>query len=285
MSFYLPPTDGWYFTVAKILPQFSDRLTGGSGTGFFLLHKNKYYLVTARHVLDPKYRPQNEKWRDTTCQSFEFEYSLILNPGTENIGFAAAKSKVVEPNILFGGDDNDLAIVEIPQEELPVIDSTGIHRPMSFASSMVATRKELSERHAGESICFIGFPENSPIIEYQGENEGIIATYPLFRQGVLAYPLSSSVKVPGYLGKNYGILDAYANSGFSGAPIISLQRGWPDGVLTAPDDFRPARVVGVVCGHYQSSSDRVGGKHSGMSYFVRSDSIWSLLDQIDSEQS
>lgn len=276
---YLPPHEFWYLTVAKIFVTFDD-MKEGTGTGFFILHKDTYFLVTARHVIDPKYLPSGKK-RHAVCNSITIFFQCAINPGTSDATVGYKRIQVSEPDFHHEQSDVDVALLKIPQNVLPEITETKIVRPFSFPLDFLATDADLSTRHAGEPVVFIGFPEKSPVII----EEGVDFHYPILRQGVFAYPPIHGIDIDGQLGKNYGLLDSYALSGFSGGPIVSLQKGWPDGSWHSKEDYRPAKVVGLICGHYISSTDRANGQHSGISFFARSSSIINLIEKMSSSPS
>lgn len=272
--FYLPPSEFWYLTVARLSVSFDDGIKG-TGTGFFVFGDEQYFLVTARHVIDPTYLPGNKK-RHASCREMEVAFQCAVNPGTPNAGFSYQRLHVSDPDFCCDANDVDVAAIRFPRGFLPLRRGCDLVRPCSFSLSYLATDDDLSSRHAGEPVIFLGFPENSPINRV-GESE---FHYPLLRQGVFAYPPIHGIDVDGELGRNYGLIDSYAQSGFSGGPIVSLQKGWADGSWHPSEDHRPPKVVGLICGHYRSSQDRSDGGHSGLSFFARSSSIREIIDQL-----
>lgn len=270
--FYLPPSELWYFAIARLTVLFDDNKEE-FGTGFFFDDGNSYFVATARHVVDCRYRPP-EKRRDAICAKIRLDF-LLFN--SENASIATANIELRFPSYAVDPGENDCAVFAIPHSELPVKTPNGELRPYAFSLEFLADESHLASRHAGEPILFIGYPRNSPVKEYHAYDKSFTHVYPLLRQGVLAFPTTMPVHVNGFLGSNYGVLDSFAQSGFSGAPVISLQKGWSDGSWHPVEHFRPARVLGVVCGHYRSSDERADGVHSGLSYFVRSTSIHKCL--------
>jgi hypothetical protein len=276
--FYLPPSELWYFAVARLTVLFDDSVEE-FGTGFFVDDGKGYSIVTARHVVDTMYRPPDKK-RNAICAKISASFLLFDGPGSvEKVGIASGNLEIKFPTLIFDRDDNDCAVVRVPAQDLPLVEENTELRPYSFSKSFIATSDHLAERHAGEPVLFIGYPRNSPVHEYYAYDKAFEHVYPLLRQGVLAFPTSLPVRVDGFLGKNYGVLDSFAQRGFSGAPLISLQKGWADGSWHAKELHRPPRVLGVVCGHYRSTEDRADGVHSGLSYFVRATSIHDCLEQ------
>jgi hypothetical protein len=269
--FYLPPNEFWYLTVARLELTFDDNRRG-LGTGFFVLEKGRYFLVTARHVVDQRYLPGHKK-RDSKPTSLRFSFQSAVNPGTEAAAVGYQKFEVTNPEFRFEEDDVDLSLIDIPPDVLPLVTDDTTTRPCSFAYSFLANEEELASRYAGEPVVFIGFPEDSPVNRV-GADE---FHYPLLRQGVLAYPPTHGLEVAGELGKDYGIIDSFAQAGFSGGPVVVLQKGWSDGSWHPVEDYRASRVIGIVCGHYKSRQDGNDGVHAGLSFFARSTSIRRLV--------
>ena len=272
--FYLPPSEFWYLTVARLAVSFDDLKTG-TATGFFVYDGDQYFLVTARHVVDPKYLP-GQKRRHAVCTKMEMSFQCAVNPGTQRAAVRYQRLNVTNPDFSFESNEVDVAALKIPKGSLPIIRGEETIRPCSFPLDFVAEDHELSSRFAGEPVVFVGFPDHSPVNRVGGTE----FHYPLLRQGVFAYPPVHGIAVEGELGRNYGLIDSYAQSGFSGGPIISLQKGWADGSWHPKEDHRPPRVVGLVCGHYRSQQDRSDGGHAGLSFFARSNSIRDLINQM-----
>ena len=273
--FYLPPKEFWYLTAARLSVTFDDQKEG-SGTGFFLVdEKHQYFLVTARHVVDPKYLPPSKK-RHAICSKMRIAFQAAVNAGTSNASIAYQTLEVSEPDFHFEASEVDLAVLKIPIDVLPICRDTNIVRPCAFPVDFLASAEELATRHAGEPIIFLGFPDNAPV----NRTESAEFHYPLLRQGVFAYPPVHGIDVQGELGRDYGLIDSFAQSGFSGGPVVSLQKGWADGSWHPKEDYRPSRVVGLICGHYRTTEDRSDGVHSGLSFFARSPSIRSLITKV-----
>lgn len=275
--FYLPPDEFWYLTVARLAVTFDDRVTG-SGTGFFVFDKTHYFLVTARHVVDPTYLPANKK-RSAVLRQMDVSFQCAINAGSSEAQMGYKVIRVTEPDFVYAGDDVDVAVIKIPQHALPIVSPLGIIRPCSFPVEFLARQVDLELRYAGEPVVFVGFPDNA--VRRWGGSELYL---PLLRQGVFAYPPVHGVDVEGQLGRDYGLLDCYAQSGFSGGPVISLQKGWADGSWHPAEQHRAPMVVGAICGHYRSSQDRSDGVHAGLSYFARSTSIGPVIEKLQQDQ-
>lgn len=272
--FYLPPHEFWYLTVARLSVTFDDNRTG-VGTGFFIYDGTNYFLVTARHVVDSCYVPKTASNR-AILKAVDISFQCAVNPGTQEAAIGYQALRVTEPDFAYESGEVDVAAIKIPVTALPICTIEYTRRPCSFPLDYLATGDELASRYAGEPVVFVGFPDNSPMNQV-GTSE---FHYPVLRQGVFAYPPVHGIEVQGELGKNYGLIDSFAQSGFSGGPIISLQKGWADGSWHPKEDHRPPKVVGLICGHYRSSRDRVDGGHAGLLFFARSTSILAVIQQL-----
>lgn len=272
--FFLPPSEFWYLTVARLEVTFDDT-SKGSGTGFFVYDEKNYFLVTARHVIDASYDPKKVR-RQAKLTQMDMCFQAAVNPGTPGVNVGYQRLRVKDPDFDYESDGVDVAVIKIPFSVLPIRKPEGIVRPCSFPIHFLATDVELAARYAGEPVVFLGFPDNAPVNQV-GDTQFF---YPILRQGVFAYPPSHGIDIPSELGRNYGLIDSFAQSGFSGGPIISLQKGWADGSWHPKEDHRPPQIVGLICGHYRSREDRADGVHAGLSFFARSSSIIATIRKL-----
>lgn len=272
--FYLPPEEFWYFTVARLVVEF-DAALSGSGTGFYIYDGKNYFLVTARHVVDPSYIPKT-KTRQAKIKNLDISFQCAINPGTANVAVGYQQMRVSDPDFIYEPSDVDVAVIKIPSDVLPIHKSESTVRPFSFPIQFLATDADLSTRYAGEPVVFVGFPDNAPVRNLGGTK----FFYPILRQGVFAYPPVHGIDIDSQLGRNYGLIDSYAQSGFSGGPIITLQKGWENGSWHPKEEHRPPKVVGLVCGHYRSAQDRSDGGHAGISFYARSTAILAIIERI-----
>ncbi len=276
--FLTPPDEFWYHCVTKITVQFSDGKSE-MGSGFLVGLNDQYYLVTARHVVDTWYRPEKKR-RQTQIQDIEIAFGLMTNTGTDDAGYARGTSKSAEPLVQYSDTETDVAVIKWPKSELPILKGSNTHRPFSFATSILADSEFLARIPAGATVVFIGYPANNPKWGFVENDKELEFDFPFLRSGITAFPLSAKLRISGFLGRNYGVIDSYAQKGFSGSPLILQAVGFFGGGAD-PAGAWPARVIGVVCGHYSGPNDDTDGKHSGMSYFVRSDDILECLAKFE----
>lgn len=272
--FFLPPDEFWYLTVARLEVSFDDN-SKGSGTGFFIYDEKNYFLITARHVVDASYDPK-KAMRRAKLKQVDMCFQAAVNPGTPKANFGYQRLSVKDPDFENESDDVDVAVIKIPATVLPICKAGSVIKPCSFPMHFLATDVDLATRYAGEPVVFLGFPDNAPV----NRVEKTQLFYPILRQGVFAYPPIHGIDISDERGRNYGLIDSFAQSGFSGGPIISLQKGWPDGSWHPKEDHRPPQIVGLICGHYRSREDRSDGVHAGLSFFARSTSIIATMRKL-----
>lgn len=108
--FYLPPSELWYFAVARLTVVFDDNIEE-HGTGFFIDDGISYYLVTARHVVDAYYRPPDKR-RKTIAAKVSASFLLFDVPGaTGKVGMASGQIEIKLPTLTFDSEQSDCAIV------------------------------------------------------------------------------------------------------------------------------------------------------------------------------
>lgn len=276
--FYLPPQELWYLTVTRLSVTF-DSTRAGTGTGFFVYDGSHYFIVTARHVVDPRYVPKTAMEQEV-CTQMDISFQCSVRRGEDEPVVGYQKMRVTEPAFLYDDGGTDVAVIQIPAEALPIRSGDDTIRPCAFSLDYLASDEDLSSRYAGEPVVFVGFPDNAPINRV-GASE---FHYPVLRQGVFAFPPVRGIDVEGQLGSDYGLIDSYAQSGFSGGPVICLQKGWADGSWHPKEDYRAPKLVGLVCGHYRSRQDRADGGHAGLSFFARATSIRAVIAELQARE-
>lgn len=82
--FFLPSDEFWYLTIVRLKVSFDDTRTG-VGTGFFVYGEKTYFLVIARHVIDPKYCPEGAYSQPILSRmDLTLQYAVNSGPSTEN---------------------------------------------------------------------------------------------------------------------------------------------------------------------------------------------------------
>lgn len=282
MSFYLAPDYRLFYSVWRIIPEYDDGKPESGGTAFLVSHGNKKLIVTARHVIDPKYRPTSDGRRDATCVAITMIGHVVEKTvGSEQVAIHPSFYRVRTKTWEMDSEDNDLAVLRLAtvgdSKIAEFLDST-----LTIQFEELADLQYLSSLRPGENVAFIGFPGGAPVYEIPPDERpanNFEYKSALLRQGVVSSPTNHGFSVPGAIGNNYSLLDAFAQNGYSGAPVIALQRGIPSLGISALEEYRSAKIIGVVCAHYRTNEDRADGMHAGLSYFVRSDSIRNLLVQ------
>jgi len=271
-----PPEERWFLAVAKIAVDFNDQARTETGSGFFVGVEGVQYLVTARHVVDPSYRPPRKQRHGATAIRVKASITTVAEKSTGERGYSFAEFCAQDPQIRCCDDDTDLAVVKFDDKNgLNSTRGNFKHSPFGFAPSMLADSEFLKRIPAGGQCVFVGYPENHPKWSLQSSGTGANVPFPFMRSAILAFPATEGLCIPGFRGRNYGVIDGYAEQGFSGGPLF-LQAIGNLGDASNDGIAGPARIIGLVCGHYETSGS--SNNHSGMSYFVRSDKLDQLLE-------
>jgi hypothetical protein len=274
--FFLAPREEWYYCVARIIAHFDDN-ENSVGTGFFVRSDERFFIVTSRHTVDPKYRPIKEK-RDAQCVSVTLEYSSFSGTALRSADHKYQQVRIQKPIIVHDRSENDCSAIVVPVDTLSFKYDGWRFWPAYFLTDMLADENHLELRYPGEPIVFIGFPRSSQRIEKEAADAPFEPTLPVLRQGVLALPTRKGINIDGYIGFNYGLLDSFAQSGFSGSPVIAIQRSFAESPFNDASEYRPPRILGIVAGHVRSNEDRNDGVHSGISCFVRASTISKIIE-------
>jgi hypothetical protein len=267
-----------FFSPVVISPKLDTGHVLGHGTGFFIRLNESLFLCTVRHNTDLKYQKASDT-RLITSYSLQ-AFVVRLNGETASHGFL--RTEVSSPTTLLGSDGIDLAFlkVDLNYEEI-------YGRVIVFDKSEFANAGDLRSYSPGSPVYFCGYPDRTPAEKKIFAGKEIETKYPLLRQGVFVCPPSWKFDVSGKLGgKNYGFIDSFAVKGFSGSPIFSPQEGWEDSPIAdiSYQGYKPRKIIGILCGHLKEDLKDVASGinyHSGMSYFVPSDSILTLLERAE----
>lgn len=245
------------------------------GSGVLIRSEGGHYLVTARHVVDERF-VKGPKGRAP------FAKIRILNPVFVSFGVGGLEFIEWTADWKFDADENDLAATRMPE-----VDS-GFYRAIS--AETILDNEQLNSLQIGHPLIMSGFPAMGGI---QDEKPLLVG-----RQGVLSSHPLREISIKDTLGRNYFLLDSFAQSGFSGAPLFAFER--PEFSISSPISFgaikingetvsegsEPTRftypriqagLAGIVCGHFRSALDRHDGGHAGLSYCVPAHRITNLI--------
>lgn len=246
------------------------------GSGILIRSENGHYLVTARHVVDEQF-VEGPKGRAP------FVNIRILNPVFISFGVGGQEFVEWTAEWKFDADENDLAVTQMPEPD------SGFYRAIS--ADAILNKEQLSSLQIGHPLIMSGFPALGGIHDE--------TPFMVGRQGVMSSHPLREIPIQGTLGRNYFLLDSFAQSGFSGAPLFAFERtefsiaspisigaikinGETVSEGSEPQSFTYPRVhaglAGIVCGHFRSPRDRQDGGHAGLSYCVAAHRITSLIE-------
>lgn len=244
------------------------------GTGFFL-GRSMEYFATARHIVDDNYR-DNKK-------PYQLIKTLVLygpiwrqENKRENTVFKFSIARWV-----FDPDDKDLAIAVIRDPH-----------PVSCRPTPITVHALENDHNIkiGNDVVYFGYPDGVANIHH--DNLTLVA-----RRGILATKYTDDINVPNALGKSYGLIDSYAQNGFSGSPLWGVTNKYTT-VETARSIERRKRneriaaeystvpsisrfiFLGLICAHYRTNNDRIDGGHAGLSYYLKASRINKMISEL-----
>jgi len=256
---------------------FADQRISVGGTCLLVRYKKNLYLVSARHCIDQNYRDP--------VREIKLPYRLGVEGFARagNFGVkATSDASLIVDKWEFDEEGNDLAIGRIIgfSEPLFSISHTNLNfSPMNLESVL------------GNDIVISGFPEE--ISSYNGEFPALVT-----RQGIVATHYQIDIDVPKAIGRHYGLIDAYSQNGFSGAPVwlktteavdmstLMTRQETDNNRNISKLPIRDGKIIqavpkynllGINCGHFKTSSNNASNSHSGLSYYVKVDRILKTL--------
>lgn len=240
------------------IEKLSGKEFSGSGTGFFV-HADRvgagYYLVTARHVLDPGHakEPGSGLWQlesvtvrgaHTRFRGYdtEFEFSLPYDRAHFH----------PDPDI-------DLAVVFLAEEDVPSEVFGVAFRTKDFIRPAAILSDDVGP---GTEIVMAGYPRLENGVGYR----------PLLVPGIVSSDLRYDADYGGHQYPGRGICHSFSRGGMSGAPVLTTV---VEGITWEDDGPRePAvQLLGVNTGH-PLEKDRP----EALSLFVPITALAALVD-------
>jgi hypothetical protein len=233
-------------------------------SGVLFKNRKKTMLVTARHCIEPKFKDPRDTRMMQRLRVFYRALEDVKGLDLVRIGYSMSDWQMTTP--ILSERDNDCCALPI--------DLSGPFPEIALDHSVVASEKELATLLPGEAIAFSGYPRGAPKsrVSPGGDFDEVV-----LRTGVCSVAPGLPIDIQDVLGDDYGLIDSYAQSGFSGAPLWSMPRSEVIFSNGLRQPAAPTKLIGLVCAHYRSNEDRADGLHSGLSYFVRATSIASAL--------
>lgn len=242
------------------------------GTGFFVQCPDKSIaIVTNRHLLDIGYK--------------EFKYKTIGYQLKQITGWFRSKDPISNlpekinhfgtnlfSNLIFGHCNEDVAVLKNLQLYFVGGSSEPVIVDYFIPGDFLAETSFFHDKNTsvGDMLAFPGFPE-----WHDQKNRR-----PILRMGTIASDPRFSYS--GNVNLSSGELvafEAFSYSGSSGSPVFALQKGYK--INNNPSqNFRELKLVGINCGHLtinRTEQRNEEGLHSGISYFLKSTHLLSLL--------
>lgn len=234
----------------------------GHGTCFFIVHEERAFLVTNRHVLDPSYQSIAKK---------DWSIAAVKISGYDRKGhFFEGKLHEFTPRFSSVWDE-DVACALVSKIELNdgATESVGV---WWLDSSYLADDKTLNRISASHFVVVSGYPKWYDISSAR----------PIMRSGIVSSDPSSNYCGPKMVpGARRIALEVFSSEGMSGSPVFALAFGLnisAQNVVTSIDFF-PGCLVGILVGHYETEkgTENRDYNESGMSFVIKSTAILDLI--------
>jgi hypothetical protein len=228
------------------------------GTGFFVGDKNnrnKFFLITNRHVLDINYKSESLKYKD-----FKVKFIIVQGRSHDDCPFLNGYGPF---NIKFSETyENDVACIVNP---LPITSAKFPYVPISYwlPINFLATKDQLAEKL---SICdFLAFPGYP---KWHDQLEG----RPILRTGTISSDPRHNYSFAKEFRGECIAYEAFSSGGSSGSPVFALEKGPKPGDALVFSGYRELLLIGINAGHITDGKD-----HSGISYFYKSSVILDII--------
>lgn len=264
-------SNAYLYTAARITVAVALRdqtLVTHTGTAFFVQNSSGVMcLVTNRHMLDAGYNKDRDKFLGATLASVSLEYFSTQSRDTSVRPDHRLMINIVldQSPITFAADYfEDVAAFIDPK----VLNFPDANVPIEF----FLTAPELADDiwiEANLSVCdFVAFPGFPP---WHDQRE----CRPILRTGTIASdPRANYSDVPQPRGRRIAY-EAFSFGGSSGSPVFATQKGFQGGSGITVAGYREGRIVGINAGHLEGTH----GRHSGVSYFIKSSAILDLIEK------
>ena len=247
--------------------QFGPDIAGSSGTGFFWLHDDAVFLITAWHVVTG-WDPVREKSLSpkTAFHPTHLEIPILVKPEEAFEKPIAARKRIELPLYDLGqqprwfehpdwGKQVDAVAVYVTK-----IDDQLISRPINAIEGLTDF-----EPYVGDDVFVLGYPRG-----FDGGHELAIWK----RGSIASQPNVDLEKLPKIL------VDTATREGMSGAPVIARRRGLiiPRGVQGTPGQFTWLELIGQADTFLGVYSGRIGDDELGVQLGI----VWKarVLEEI-----
>ncbi len=235
------------------------------GSGFWFGTKHVSQFATNRHLIDYEYKTGEPRR--------EYEVSRMKIWSWKHAGPPQAID-IEQCSILVPKSDQfDVAVIQVQQ-----FAPTAGHGRMgaSVGESYLADKAfESDHLEWGDQVTFASF---------QAWHDRRLRK-PIVRNGILASDPASEFTSDKIDRTRIHLLEAMSFAGSSGCPVFANARGVRvDDVTLSGGNFRPAKVIGIMAGHFrasessQAASDSSTLLHSGLSYCHKASVISDLIN-------
>lgn len=263
---------GVIFTVCRLKCHFRDDIGNPkliSGTGFWVKTTTDDLFITNRHNVDAKLGlGPDTKYK---LEKLEIELRKTSEPDayhkeTKFFNFS------IDDSIIYPSDKADVVAIKSQARLEQCVE----YSYKTFNYIDIADLTYLKNSVSLMDIAsFIGYPGTTTSKWWDQEwNFGVarvvnIASHP-------AVPFTH----PDILTDNINLVSGLSFSGSSGSVVLLHEKGIKIGLGLSGGNYVSPKIIGLMSGHWQKETDDPQIlKHSGLSYFTRSDSILEILEE------
>lgn len=234
-----------------------------AGSGFWLGTDHVSQFATNRHLVDYEYKT-GESGRG-------YEVSHIRIWSWKHAGPAQAL-EVEQCSILVPESRRfDVAVIQVQR----IAPSVGCGRMGASVGESYLADKAFESDHLewGAQVTFASFQAWHDQRSHK----------PIVRNGILASDPADEYSSGQIDRERIHLLEAMSFAGSSGCPVFANARGIPVDSTLSGGDFRPAKIIGIMAGHFpvsksfQASSASSALLHSGLSYCHKASVIGDLI--------
>lgn len=266
---YHPIPRAWLTSVHALEVRFESPIGNPAcevaGSGFWLGTDHVSQFATNRHLIDYEYK--------TGLSGRAYEVSRMKVWSWKHAGPPQAIDIEQCSMLVPKSRQLDIAVIQV-QRYAPI--SGHGRMGASVGESYLADKAfELNHLEWGDQVTFASF---------QAWHDRRLRK-PIVRTGILASDPASEFTSDKIDREQIHLLEAMSFAGSSGCPVFANARGVRvDDVTLSGGNFRPAKVVGIMAGHFSASESSQAASassallHSGLSYCHKASVISDLIN-------
>ncbi|MFZ6182652.1 hypothetical protein [Nannocystis pusilla] len=255
------------FCISKLKVIFSDQESTRTfqGTGFWIEHRGRPYIVTNRHNVDPNLKYEGAGYTFVSIQ-------VELRKWVQNSATQETRMFTIHEPTFFIDEDADCCLIDNPR-----YDEIESFHPICLPSTAIADSSWFEGRaRLMDRVFFIGYPLSPTGLKPWWDTgwgvpiarEASIASLPFIEFENPLVQTSTTVKISDII-----LVSGHSFGGCSGSPVLHTAESFH---LQEKD----SRIIGIMSGHLGDKDRHDRAVHGGLSFFTRSTAIWRLLNRV-----